>query len=135
MNKKPRVAFICVHNSCRSQIAEALGKHLAADVFESCSAGTQTVPQINQEAVRLMKQLYGIDMEETQRSKLVSELPPVDIVVTMGCNVHCPHLPCTYRDDWGLGDPTGKEDAAYLETITAIEQNIMALRQFILDHF
>lgn len=134
-NKKPRVAFICVHNSCRSQIAEALGKHLAADVFESCSAGTQTVPQINQEAVRLMKQLYGIDMEATQRSKLVSELPPVDIVVTMGCNVHCPHLPCTYRDDWGLGDPTGKEDAAYLETITAIEQNIMALRQFILDHF
>ena len=134
-NKKPRVAFICVHNSCRSQIAEALGKHLAADVFESCSAGIQTVPQINQEAVRLMKQLYGIDMEATQRSKLVSELPPVDIVVTMGCNVHCPHLPCTYRDDWGLEDPTGKEDAAYLETITAIEQNIMALRQFILDHF
>ena len=59
---KPKVAFICVHNSCRSQIAEALGKYLASDVFESYSAGTETKPQINQDAVRLMKQIYGIDM-------------------------------------------------------------------------
>ena len=58
MKEKPKVAFICVHNSCRSQIAEALGKYLAVDIFESYSAGTETVPQINQEAVRLMKQLY-----------------------------------------------------------------------------
>ena len=62
MNKK-KVAFICVHNSCRSQIAEALGKHLASDVFESYSAGTETKLQINQDAVRIMKELYGIDME------------------------------------------------------------------------
>ena len=87
MSQKPKVAFICVHNSCRSQIAEALGKYLASDVFESYSAGTETVPQINQDAVRLMKQLYGIDMEQTQYSKLLNELPPVDIVITMGCNV------------------------------------------------
>ena len=87
MKKKTKVAFICVHNSCRSQIAEALGKHLASDVFESYSAGTETKPQINQDAVRLMKQLYDIDMEKTQRSKLLSEIPPVDIVITMGCNV------------------------------------------------
>ena len=65
MKKKTKVAFICVHNSCRSQIAEALGKHLASDVFESYSAGTETKPQINQDAVRLMKQLYDIDMEKT----------------------------------------------------------------------
>ena len=102
MNQKPKVAFICVHNSCRSQIAEALGKYLAADVFESYSAGTETVPRINPDAVRIMKQLYDIDMELTQRSKLLSELPPVDIVVTMGCNVNCPHLPCKHREDWGL---------------------------------
>ena len=110
MNQKPKVAFICVHNSCRSQIAEALGKQLASDVFESYSAGTETVPRINPDAVRIMKQLYGIDMELTQRSKLLSELPPVDIVVTMGCNVNCPHLPCKHREDWGLDDPTGCED-------------------------
>lgn len=102
-----RVAFICVHNSCRSQIAEALGRHLAGDVF-SYSAGTETKPQINQDAVRLMKQLYGIDMERTQRSKLLSEISPVDIVVTMGCNVTCPFLPCSRRENWGWTTLQGK---------------------------
>ena len=113
MKEKPKVAFICVHNSCRSQIAEALGKYLAADIFESYSAGTETVPQINQEAVRLMKQLYNIDMEKTQYSKLLSALPPVDIVVTMGCNVNCPYLPCKYRERLGAGRSTGKDEGEY----------------------
>ena len=122
-----KVAFICVHNSCRSQIAEALGKHLAGDVFESYSAGTETKSQINQDAVRLMKQLYGIDMEKTQRSKLLSELPPIDMVVTMGCNVDCPYLPCKHRMDWGLDDPTGKSDEEFVRTIGAIEENIKEL--------
>lgn len=125
----PKVAFICVHNSCRSQIAEALGRHLAADVFESYSAGTETKPQINQDAVRLMKQLYGIDMERTQRSKLLSELPPVDVVVTMGCNVDCPNLPCKRREDWGLDDPTGKGDVDFIATIQRIYVNIEELKR------
>ena len=110
MNQKTKVAFICVHNSCRSQIAEALGKHFAGNVFDCYSAGTETKAQIKQDAVRLMKQLFGIDMEQTQKPKLLSEIPPVDIVVTMGCNVSCPHLPCKRREDWGLEYPTGKPD-------------------------
>jgi len=124
-----KVAFICVHNSCRSQIAEALGKHLASDVFESYSAGTQTKPQINQDAVRLMKEIYGIDMEKTQHSKTLEEIPAVDIVITMGCNVYCPTLPCSERHDWGLDDPTGKPDDAFRETIRKIEENIRLLIQ------
>ena len=124
-----KVAFICVHNSCRSQIAEALGRHLAADVFESYSAGTELKDRINQDAVRLMKEQYHIDMEaEGQHSKLLSELPPVDMVITMGCNVHCPFLPCSHREDWGLEDPTGKSDEAFLETIGLIEQKILELK-------
>lgn len=129
MSRRPRVAFVCVHNSCRSQMAEALGKLLAADTFESCSAGTKTVPRINQDAVRLMLELYGVDMELTQHSKLVSELPPVDVVVTMGCNVNCPHLPCRHREDWGLEDPTGRGDAAFRETIAAIHERVLSLRE------
>ena len=132
--KKPKVAFICVHNSCRSQIAEALGKALASDVFESYSAGTETRPQINQDAVRLMKALYGIDMERTQRSKLLEEIPPVDIVVTMGCNVQCPFLPCMHREDWGLDDPTGKSDVDFERTIKAIRSKIENLRERIADN-
>ena len=125
---KPKVAFICVHNSCRSQIAEALGKKLAADVFESYSAGTETKPQINRDAVRLMKAVHGIDMEQTQYSKLLSELPVIDVVVTMGCNVQCPMLPCTHREDWGLDDPTGQPDEVFLETIRQIEAKILDLK-------
>ena len=124
-----KVAFICVHNSCRSQIAEALGKKLAADVFESYSAGTETKPRINADAVRLMKQVHGIDMEQTQFSKLLSDIPPVDVVVTMGCNVQCPFLPCQHREDWGLEDPSGKDDAAFLETMAAIEQKVLDLKE------
>ena len=126
--RKPRVAFVCVHNSCRSQIAEALGKKLAGDVFESHSAGTETKPQINRDAVRLMKQIHGIDMEETQRSKLLSDIPEVDVVITMGCNVQCPFLPCSHREDWGLEDPSGKCDEAFLETIRLIEEKVLDLK-------
>ena len=124
-----KVAFICVHNSCRSQIAEALGWHLAADVFESYSAGTERKDHINPDAVRLMKALYHIDMEaEGQHSKLLSDIPPVDVVITMGCNVRCPFLPCSHREDWGLEDPTGKSDEAFLETIRVIERKICELK-------
>ena len=109
-------------------MAEALGKKLAGDVFESYSAGTETKPQINQDAVRLMKQIHGIDMEATQYSKLLSDIPAVDVVVTMGCNVRCPFLPCSHREDWGLEDPSGKDDAAFLETMHLIEDKILDLK-------
>lgn len=126
MSKK-KIAFICIHNSCRSQIAEALGKHFASDIFESYSAGTETKPKINQDAVRLMKQLYGIDMEKTQYSKLLEDIPVVDIMITMGCNVQCPFLPCEYREDWGLEDPTGKSDEEFIKVIRSIEKRILSL--------
>ena len=127
---KPKVAFICVHNSCRSQIAEALGRHLASDAFESYSAGTELKDRINPDAVRIMKELYRIDMEaEGQHSKLLSDLPPVDGVITMGCNVRCPFLPCQRREDWGLDDPTGQPDTVFEETIRRIEVNVLRLRE------
>jgi len=127
--EKPKVAFICVHNSCRSQIAEALGKHFASDVFESYSAGTETKPQINQDAVRLMKEIYGIDMEKTQYSKLLTDIPDVDVAVKMGCNVVCPFLPAEYTEDWGLDDPTGKDDEEFRRVIGIIEAKVKELRE------
>ncbi|PHV71268.1 low molecular weight phosphatase family protein [Sporanaerobium hydrogeniformans] len=126
--QKLKVAFICVHNSCRSQMAEALGKHLGSEIFESYSAGTEQRPEINQDAVRIIKELYGIDMNETQKSKLLTDIPEVDIVVTMGCNVECPSLPCRYREDWGLSDPSGKEDAEFIKTAQLIEKKVLDLK-------
>ena len=134
MKYMKKVAFICVHNSCRSQIAEALGKHLASDAFESYSAGTETKPQINQDAVRLMKQIYNIDMEKTQYSKLIAELPPINIVITMGCNVTCPYLPSEKRMDWGLEDPTGKDDETFIALIHTIEKRILELRKEVMQY-
>lgn len=125
---KPKVAFICVHNSCRSQIAEALGKALASDVFESYSAGTETKPQINQDAVRLMKKFYGIDMEQTQHSKLISDIPEPDIAISMGCNVGCPFIGRPFDDNWGLEDPTGKNDEEFKKVIDEIRKQIMKLK-------
>ena len=125
---KPKVAFICVHNSCRSQMAEALGKRFAPDVFISYSAGTETKPRINPDAVRVIRQLYGIDMEKDQRSKLIDELPPIDWVITMGCNVDCPYLPSRFREDWGLDDPSGKSDEEFIRTAREIERRILDLR-------
>ena len=123
-----KVAFLCVHNSCRSQIAEALGKHFASDVFESFSAGTETKPQINMDAVRLVKQLYGIDMEKTQYSKTFDEIPEPDIAISMGCDVGCPCIGKDFDDNWGLSDPTGNSDEVFVEVIKQIEENIKALK-------
>ena len=97
-------------------------------IRESYSAGTETQPQINQDAVRLMREVHGIDMEREQYSKPLSELPAIDIVVTMGCNVQCPTLPCSHREDWGLDDPTGQPDEVFLQTIQKIEENILNLK-------
>lgn len=131
-NERKKVAFICVHNSCRSQIAEALGKHYAPDVFESYSAGTETKPTINQDAVRIMKELYGIDMEANgQYSKLISEIPDADIAISMGCNVGCPYIGRGFDDNWGLDDPTGKSDDDFKSVIKSIERNILELRKML----
>ena len=125
---KKKVAFICVHNSCRSQIAEALGKHLASEVFESFSAGTETKPQINQDAVRIMKELYGIDMEQTQYSKLITDIPNPDVAISMGCNVGCPFIGRAFDDNWGVEDPTGKSDEEFIRVIKEIERRILELK-------
>ena len=124
---KKKVAFICVHNSCRSQMAEALGKIYGGDVFESYSAGTETKPQINQDAVRIIKDLYKVDMNETQKSKLLSDIPTIDIAIKMGCNVVCPYLKADHTEDWGLEDPTGKSDEEFIKTAKVIEEKIKDL--------
>ena len=128
MSKK-KVAFICVHNSCRSQIAEALGKYYASDVFESYSAGTELKNSINPDAVRLMKEIYDIDMKKTQHPKLINDIPDVDIAISMGCNVGCPYIGKEFDDNWMLDDPSGKNDEEFIKVIKQIEIKIKELKE------
>ena len=128
MQNKTKVAYICVHNSCRSQMAEAITKIIAPDKFEAYSAGTETKDKINQDAVAVIKELYGVDMNISHRSKLLTDIPPVDIVITMGCNVNRPYLPCKYREDWGLNDPTGLGKSELIKTAQIIEQMVLDLK-------
>jgi len=128
MTERIKVAFVCVHNSCRSQMAEAISKLIAADSFEAYSAGTEVKPQINQDAVEIIKELYHVDMNATQKSKLLNDIPAVDVVITMGCNVNCPFLPCKHREDWGLEDPTGKDKSEFIKTAKLIEEKVTDLK-------
>ncbi len=132
--KKVSVAYVCVHNSCRSQMAEALTKHLEGDFFDAYSGGTETKPQINQDAVRIIKDRIGVDMNQTQHSKLIDDLPQAfDVLITMGCNVECPFIPCKHREDWGLDDPSGLADSEFIKTADIIEEKIKSLKERILS--
>ena len=93
---------------------------MAPDVFESYSAGTETKPKINQDAVRIMKELYGIDMEQTQYSKLITDIPNPDVAISMGCNVGCPFIGRAFDDNWELDDPTGKSDEELVEGLLTL---------------
>ena len=132
--KKVRVAYVCVHNSCRSQMAEAITKVLEPDFFDAYSGGTETKPMINQDVVKTIKKLYDVDMNQTQRSKLIDELPnELEVLVTMGCNVECPFIPCQHREDWGLDDPTGKPEEVFLQTAEIIKEKMYSLKERILS--
>ena len=122
-----KIAFVCVHNSCRSQIAEALGKRLRSADFAFYSCGTETKPRINPDAVRRMNALYCIDMEATQYSKTYDQIPEPDIAISMGCEVGCPYIGRSFDDNWGLPDPTGCSDEVFLTVIRQIEEKIRAL--------
>ncbi len=124
---KVKVAFVCVHNSCRSQMAEAIARLIAPDIIEVSSAGTELKSEINPQAIETIRELYGVDISKTQKPKHISALPPIDILVTMGCGVECPFLPCRHREDWGIEDPTGKSKEEFIKTALQIEEKVRNL--------
>lgn len=117
------VAFICTHNACRSQMAEALARHAGYNGYKFYSAGSVPQEQIDRNAVRIMKEQFGIDMS-AQYSKTVRDIPAPDIAISMGCGVKCPYIGREFDDDWGLEDPTGKPVEAYLKVIGQIQEKL-----------
>jgi len=126
---KYKIAFVCVHNSCRSQMAEAIAKIKHSDFFVPESAGTMPKKAINPGAVTFIKEHYGHDMGQTQKPKKIDDIDNPDLLITMGCNVACPYISTSYRDDWGLDDPSGKSVQAYRNTAMIIEEKLENLRR------
>jgi len=125
---KKKVAFVCVHNSCRSQMAEGWAKKLGSDVLEAYSAGTKNYPEVKPLAVQVMEEV-GVDMSD-HHPKLLNNIPAeVDILITMGCNVECPYVPCRHREDWGIVDPSGGPIEDYRKTRDIIKEKVEDLIQ------
>jgi len=124
--EKKKVAFVCIHNSCRSQMAEGYAKALGADVMDAYSAGTEEYPQVKPLAVEAMA-LDGVDVS-AQYPKLLEAIPnELDYLVTMGCGVTCPYVPCKHREDWGLEDPSGGPIEDFIKTRDLIKARVEEL--------
>ena len=125
--EKQRVLFVCVENSCRSQMAEGFARELGKDTVEAYSAGSHPSGKINPDAVKVMQEA-GIDIA-AQRSKGFKELPAVkfDYVVTMGCQDVCPLVPSRTHIDWDIENPKGKSIYFFRAVRDKIEQKVKSL--------
>lgn len=122
---KPKVLFLCVHNSCRSHIAEALMDLRGGYLVEAYSAGTERAVAIDPGAIRMMKELYDIDLEKKHYIKTIEEIPPVDKIMVMDCNAEIPNLSYEYEClDWCVEDPYGKSDEVYERVISEIDEKV-----------
>lgn len=118
-----KVAFVCNHNSCRSQMAEGWANHLGSDVMQVYSAGIEDYPEVKPLAIKVMEEA-GVDMSKNY-PKLLSDIPDVlDIVITMGCGAQCPYVVCSHREDWGLVDPSGGPIEGFRETRDIIKEKM-----------
>jgi arsenate reductase len=125
---KKKVAFVCVHNSCRSQMAEGWAKKLGNEVLDAYSAGMENYPEVKPLAVQVMEEA-GVDMSD-HHPKLLSDIPAeADVLITMGCNVECPYVPCWHREDWGISDPSGGPIEDYRKTRDIIKKKVEDLIQ------
>lgn len=127
---KYKVAFVCIGNSCRSQMAEGFAKEYAGDILDVYSAGTDPSDAVKENAVKAMQEV-NIDISD-QYPKYLEDIPQeLDLLITMGCGVECPYLPCKFREDWGLDDPAGKPMQVFRETREIIDKKVKNLIRMI----
>lgn len=122
------IVFICIHNSCRSQIAEYFGKKYLSDIYNIYSAGSEIKSEINKDAVRIIKQFYNDDISLSQHPKTINEIPEPDIIISMGCYNGCPYLNKDFTADWQIEDPTGKSDSEFKKIINQIKEKVLQLK-------
>ena len=122
------IAFICNHNSCRSQIAEYFGRKYLSDIYNIYSAGSEIKSEINKDAVRIINELYSDDISSSQHPKTINDIPKPDIIISMGCYNGCPYINQEFTADWQIADPTGKSDDEFIKVINQIKEKVLQLR-------
>ncbi|MEC4676035.1 MAG: arsenate reductase ArsC [Nitrospirota bacterium] len=122
-----KVVFVCVENSCRSQIAEAFANIHGQGVIDAYSAGSRPSGKVNEKAVNSMKETgYDLDKHE---SKSLDDLPGMeyDFAITMGCGDECPYIQAKYRKDWGIPDPKNLNAEEFRRVRELIEEKVLLL--------
>jgi len=122
-----KVLFVCVENSCRSQMAEAFAKILGKGVIESYSSGSRPSGKVNVKAIASMKDV-GYDLS-SHSSKSLHEIPPItfDCVVTMGCGDQCANVHAKKREDWKIADPKHMEMGQFNEVRDSVKEKVIRL--------
>jgi arsenate reductase len=127
-DRKPlRVLFVCVENSCRSQMAEAFARKLGAEHVDAHSAGSRASGVVNANAIASMAEV-GYDLG-VQRSKSLPEVPQIewDCAVTMGCGDACPNVRAKRRVDWQIPDPKHMQPREFAAVRDEIERRVREL--------
>ena len=122
-----KVLFVCVENSCRSQMAEAFGKVLGEGVIESYSSGTRPSSKVNEKAIASMKDV-GYDLTP-HISKSLDDIPQItfDYVVTMGCGDQYSYVHAQKREDWKIADPKHMEMGQFNEVRDSVKEKVIRL--------
>lgn len=123
------VLFVCVENSCRSQMAEAFGKIHGKGKITVYSSGSKPSGVVNPKAIASMAEI-GYDLSQ-HHSVGLDELPQIkwDYAITMGCGDECPMIMADNREDWGLPDPKHMEPEQFAKVRDIIEQEVLDLIQ------
>jgi arsenate reductase len=124
---KTKILFVCVENSCRSQMAEGFAKYLGSDILEAWSAGSNPSGKVNAKAIEFMKE-KGIDLG-THSPKGLTDIPQIkwDYVITMGCGDKCPFVSSKNRVDWPIPDPKDMPAAEFRRVCDMIEFKVIEL--------
>jgi arsenate reductase (thioredoxin) len=123
----PKVLFVCVENSCRSQMAEAFARMHGAGVVEAFSSGSRPSGKVNPRAIEFMRE-KNYDLAR-HGSKPLTAVPDVewDFAITMGCGDECPLVRAKHREDWQIPDPKEMKPEDFRIVRDLIENRVRSL--------
>ena len=118
--------FVCIENSCRSQIAEAFAKFYSNSSLKVMSAGSKPSGSVNPIAIKLMSEL-GHELTGHYSKSVETVIDCVDYLISMGCGDSCPNIKAEERIEWNIPDPKEMSEIEFKEVIGLIDKNVQSL--------